>query len=203
MLKPTGTWRPYRTNHAVKDNRRSGVTNEKNIFAYVPLRCRSTSSLPRRALYPPSRASLAVSPGNSFRTVTVGGSNRSGTRTTAPAMSTATIPIPNNASDTAAPTSDPSGGRDSWAARLGRIQENGMARAAPAAAKSAETPATATTKPARLRMYTVETKKLNDIPSRNERSAAPKRTPMLVSRKRVTGTERARPTVAGTRSRTM
>src|SRR5881409_131197 len=102
-------------------------------------------------------------PGSSFRTVTVGGSNRSGTRTTAPAMSAVAIPNPSKASCAAAPKFAARGGRDSWAARLGRIHENGIARAAPAVAKIAETHATATANPARLRMYTVETKKLRDI----------------------------------------
>jgi hypothetical protein len=71
----------------------------------------------------------------------------------------------------------------------------------PAAPKSPETPITAAAKPARLRRYTVETKKLRDIPRRKERSAVPKRIPMLVRRKCVTGTESVRPIVAGASSK--
>src|SRR3989475_7071373 len=169
VLKPTGTRSPFRTNHAVKDRSKSGVTKEKNIFAYVPLRWRSTNSLPRRVLYPPSRPSRAMIPGSSLRTLTVGGSYRSGTRIAAPAIRAPTMPNPNRARDAAAARFVPRGGRSPWAARRGRIQEKGRGRAAPAVAKIPETNAAAAINPARLRLERGETEKLRDSPQRDDR----------------------------------
>src|SRR5256712_6036567 len=136
VLKPTGTWSPYRTNHAVKDRSKSGVTKEKNIFAYVPLRWRSTNSLPRRVLYLPSRPSRAMIPGSSLRTLTVGGSYRSGTRIAAPAIRAPTMPNPNRARDAAAARFVPRGGGGSGAAWTRGGQEKGLGRAAPAVAEN-------------------------------------------------------------------
>src|SRR2546427_10961292 len=170
-LKPTGTRSPFRTDHAVKDRSKSGVTKEKNIFAYVPLRWRSTNSLPRRVLYPPSRPSRAMIPGSSLRTLTIGGSYRSGTRIAAPAIRAPTMPNPNRARDAAAVRFVPRGGRSSGAARLGRVPEKGMARAAPAGAKIPGKNATATVKPARLPMERGEKGKLRDLPQRNDQNA--------------------------------
>src|SRR5256712_4382365 len=160
VLKPTGTWSPYRTNHAVKDRSKSGVTKEKNIFAYVPLRWRSTNSLPRRVLYLPSRPSRAMIPGSSLRTLTVGGSYRSGTRIAAPAIRAPTMPNPNRARDAAAARFVPRGGRRSCAAGLRRVPGEGVGGGGPPGAGNPGTNPTATIKPARLRLYRDVTEKL-------------------------------------------
>src|SRR2546430_17192596 len=92
-------------------------------------------------------------------------------------------PRPDTIGWAAAPRSMGKGDRCSWAARPGKIQDKGMVRVVPAAAKSAVMPPTQVTNAIWFRMYRVETKKLRDIPRRKDRRAAPKRTPMLVIRK--------------------
>src|SRR5207244_6783715 len=142
VLNRTGTWRPYRTNHAVKERKRRGVTKEKNILAYVPLRWRSTNSFERRGAYPPRRLSRATRRGSASRAATARGSNCSGTRRTAAATRATTIPRPARIGRTAAIASAGKGGRCSWAARPGKIQDNGRLRVVPAAAKRAVMPPT-------------------------------------------------------------
>src|SRR5438046_88521 len=131
VWKPTETWRPYRTNHAVKERKRRGVTKEKNILAYVPLRWRSTNSFERSGAYPPRRLSRATRRGSASWATTARGSYCSGTRKTAAATRATTIPRPARIGWTAAITSVGKGGRCSWAARPGKIQDNGRLRRVP------------------------------------------------------------------------